>query len=216
MTSVRTRTCMAGAALTATAGLLTAFGDLFGADLAAAALFGLAAGAVLGLVADRGPAARVAGFAVGFLATWLAYGLRAAVLPDIPAGRGIAAVVVLSAITAVATATAGRVPLWSGLVGAVTLAGVYEATYTATPSAFTSESTTAATTVLLVASLGFALTVLASTVQAPAAGAHRAAPEPAYDDDGLEVFDDVAPAPTSALPAPRSTSDAPAPSETSR
>jgi hypothetical protein len=210
MTSVRTRTCVVGAALTATAGLLTAYGDLFGADLPAVALFGLAAGAVLGLVPDRAPAARVAGFAVGFLATWLAYALRAAVLPDIPVGRGIAAVLVLSAITAVATATAGRVPLWSGLLGAVSLAGVYEATYTTTPAAFASESTTAATTVLLVASLGFLLTVLASTVAAPAAGAHRSAPEPSHDDDGyddglddgLEVLDDGAPATGSALPAP--------------
>lgn len=214
MTSVRVRTCATGAALAVVAGALVDHGARLGADLPATALLGLAAGAVLGLVPSGSAAGRAGGFLAGFAATWLAYGLRAGVLPDIPMGRAIAAVLVLSVITAVATATAERLPLWSGLVGAVALTGVYETTYTATPSAFGAESTVAATSVLLSAAFGFAVTMLASAfAPQPREGAHavdRSAAETTRDDDG--GFVDAA----TLLPIPRVTSDAPVEDESTR
>ena len=219
MASVRLRTLAVGSALALTAGLLTDHGAALGADLPSLALFGIAAGAVLGLVPDRGPAARAAGFLAGFLATWAAYGLRASVLPDVPIGRALAAAGVVAAITAVATATAGRLPLWSGLVGAATLVGAYETVFSADPAAFGSEATTVATTVLLAASIGYLVAVLGA---AAPAGADQPPARVSSDDDvdGLEPpdyeTDADAAATGSALPAPRVASDAPAPSETSR
>jgi hypothetical protein len=160
MSSVRTRTLATGTALAVAAFLLADQGDIFGADLPKVALLGAAAGAVLGLVTDRVPAARLGGFLTGFLATWLGYALRAGLLPDSPMGRAIAAVVVVVLITAVAVATANRLPMWAGFLGAATLLGSYETTFAATPTEFVSDSMTAVTTSLLAAALGFLVTVL--------------------------------------------------------
>ena len=70
--------------------LTTAIVLFSGPELQGVALLGAALGGALGLVPDRSPAQRAAGFAVGFLAAWLGYALRAAVLPDAAAGRAIA------------------------------------------------------------------------------------------------------------------------------
>lgn len=174
MSSVRTRTLVTGTALAVAAFLLADQGDVFGADLPKVALLGAAAGAVLGLVPDRLPAARLGGFLTGFLAAWVGYALRAGMLPDIPMGRAIAAVVVVVVITAVAVVTANRLPLWSGFLGAATLLGSYETTFAATPTSFVSDSMTAVTTSLLAAALGFLITVLAE----PVAAATPTAPQP--------------------------------------
>lgn len=215
MTSVRVRTCVTGAALAVAAGALVDHGAQLGADLPATALLGLAAGAVLALLPTAGGAAgRAGGFLAGFAATWLAYGLRAGVLPDIPMGRAIAAVLVVSVVTAVATATAERLPLWSGLLGAVALVGVYETTYTATPSAFMAESAVAATSVLLSAAIGFAVAtfaaVLAPTSPDGADAVARSTAETTRDRTG--EFVDAA----TLLPIPRVSPDAAAEDESAR
>ncbi len=175
MPSVRTRTLAVGSAVAVTAGLLADHGAALGADLPRTALFGAAAGAVLGLVPDRTPAWRAGGFAVGFAAAWAGYALRAGVLPDIPMGRAIAAVAVVAVITAFATATAGRLSLWSGLLGTAALVGAYETTYALNPSAFTTESTTAATTVLVAAALAFLVTSLLQVLLEPVRPSRTAA-----------------------------------------
>jgi hypothetical protein len=162
MSSVRTRTLVTGTALAVTAALLADHGAMFGADLPKVALLGAAAGAVLGLVPDRSPVARLGGFLTGFAAAWLGYALRAGVLPDIPLGRAIAAVVVVAIVTIVATVSANRLPMWAGFVGVAALLGSYETTFAATPTSFVSDSMTAVTTSLLAASVGFLVTVLAS------------------------------------------------------
>ncbi len=155
MTSVRVRTCAAGSALAVVTGLLTSSSSLLGADVATVAVLGVGFGAALGLIGDRSPGERALGFLVGFLAAWLGYALRAGLLPDIPAGRGVAVVVVVAIVTAVATASADRLPLWTGLLGAAALAGAYELVFAADPTAFAGESTTAATSVLLAVAVGF-------------------------------------------------------------
>ena len=162
MSSVRTRTLVTGAALAVAAFLLADQGAIFGADLPQVALLGAAAGAVLGLVPDRMAAARLGGFLTGFVSVWIGYALRAGVLPDIPMGHAIAAVVVVVLITAVAVATGNRLPMWAGFLGAATLLGSYETTFAATPTSFVSDSMTAVTTSLLAAALGFLVTVLVS------------------------------------------------------
>jgi hypothetical protein len=175
MSTVRTRTLVTGAALAIAAFLLVDQGALFGSDLPEVALLGVAAGAVLGLVPDRFPASRLGGFLTGYVAAWLGYALRAGFLPDTPLGRAIAAVVVIAAITVVASATADRLPMWAGLLGAVTLLGAYETTFAATPTDFVSASMTAVTTSVLAAAFGFLMTVLLS---APGPTAEATAEQP--------------------------------------
>lgn len=191
MTSQRMPIMVTGAALAITAGLLADQGSLLGADLPHAALLGASLGAVVGLVPDRSVGGRMAGFLTGFVAAWVGYGLRAGVLPDIPMGRAIASVIVVLAITAVATATGGRVPLWSGLVGAGALLGAYETTFATTPTSFVTDSMTAATTVLLSAAVGLLVASTLSIVR----------PEPV--EDGPDV-----PLDALLLPAPRASVDA--------
>jgi len=135
-----------------------------GPELQGVALLGAALGGALGLVPDRSPAQRAAGFGVGFLAAWLGYALRAAVLPDAAAGRAIAVLVVVLVCLGVAGLTRGRLPLWSALLGAAAMAGAYEATYTADPSAFITSSATTATSILLAAGAGFLATSLLGVV----------------------------------------------------
>jgi hypothetical protein len=193
MSSVRTRTLVTGAALAVTAGLLADHGAIFGADLPKVALLGAAAGAVLGLVPDRLPAARLGGFLTGFAAAWIGYALRAGVLPDIPMGRAVAAVIVVALVTTVAVATANRLPMWAGFVGVATLLGSYETTFAATPTSFVSDSMTAVTTSLLAASLGFVVAVVATSF--------GPVPEPAPETPQVVVLD-------AAVPTPRAAADA--------
>lgn len=200
MSSPRPRILLVGGALALTAGLLADQGSLLGADLPHVALLGASLGAVVGLIPDRSVAGRLAGFVTGFVAAWVGYALRAGFLPDIPMGRAIAAVVVVAVITAVATITAGRVPLWSGLIGAAAMLGAYETTFAATPTSFVTDSMTAATTVLLAAALGL---LVASTVSVISLEPHE---EPGED----------VPLDALLLPAPRASADADVEQEVTR
>jgi uncharacterized membrane protein YccC len=111
-------------------------------------------------VPDRSPAQRAGAFVIGFLAAWVGYGLRAAVLPDATAGRAIAVLVVLLVCLAVGAATRGKLPLWATLLGAAAMAGAYETTYAADPTAFISSSAATATSILVAAGAGFVATSL--------------------------------------------------------
>jgi hypothetical protein len=175
------RSLVTGLGLAVGAAVIIGLSTLFGLELEHVALLGAALGGVLGLVPHRPAWGKVAGFLAGFALAWLGFALRAAVLPDSSAGRAVAAFIVVALIAVVAAASRGRLPLWSGLVGAAAIVGAYEAVYTSAPSQFVSESPAAATTVLLAVGLGF----LATTVIAPqtdsrvAAGARQSAQKPA-------------------------------------
>ena len=199
MTSVRVRTCAVGGALAVSAGLLAAKGSVLGADLPHHALLGAALGAVLGLVSFGSVAGRVGGFVVGFGAAWIGYALRAGFLPDTGAGRALACVSVVAVVTAAAVASAGRVPLWSGLLGAGTLLGAYESTFAANPGAFLSDSFTAITTVLVAAGLGLVAAVAVEGYLSPVA-----------------VTGETGSRPEVALPSPRSAADVDVRSEVQR
>ena len=181
MSSVRMHVLVTGVALAVAAVLLALSGNLLGADLPKVTLLGVASGAVLGLVPDRSPGARAGAFLIGFLATWLGYALRAGFLPDSGTGRAMAAAFVVLAVTFVAVATAARLPLWAGFVGIAAMAGAYETVFTATPTAFTSESMTALTTVSLATAFCFLVSLFAAGTagvveaveEAPAAQVHR-------------------------------------------
>ena len=218
MSSVRVRTCAAGAAVAVVAGLLVDHGAVFGSDFLPTALLGLLVGAVLGLVPGRATVGRLGAFGVGVGAAWVGYLLRAGVLPDIPMGRAIAAVVVVSLVTAVATATADRLPLWAGLLGSGVVVGAYEAGFTAAPSDVTSASVVAVTSVVLAAAFGHVVTSLVSSALVTT-GAARPSVAPSHAADETESLDITAlgqPVPTAPVPGPRVTTDAPTTSETSR
>src|SRR3954471_14678521 len=143
------RSLVTGLCLAVFAAVIIALSSLLGLDLEHVALLGAALGGVLGLVPHRPGWGRVAGFFAGFLLAWLGFALRAALLPDSSAGRAVAAFIVVLLIALVPAVTDGRVPLWSGLVGAAAIVGAYESIYTDAPSQFLSDSPAAATTVLL-------------------------------------------------------------------
>lgn len=135
-------------------------------DVEAVALLGVAVGAVLAIVPDAALGWRLVGFAGGLVVCWVGYLLRAAVLPDSTGGRAVWIGLVLLLATAVAMAGLGRIPLWSALLGAATLAGAYELTYSEAPPEVVSTSTGAVTSLLLMLGVGF----LAGSATAPESG----------------------------------------------
>jgi hypothetical protein len=154
------RSLISGLVLAVFAALIIGLGQLFGLDLQPVALLGAALGGVLGLVPHRFPLGKLGGFVLGFVVAWVGYALRAAVLPDAPAGRAVAVFIVVAVIAGCCALSAGRVPVWSALLGAAAIAGAYEEIYTNAPSQFLKESPTAATTVLFAAALGYLATAL--------------------------------------------------------
>jgi len=154
------RYILAGVTLAVLATLLVVLSDTLGLDTEGVALLGGALGGALGLVPDRSPAQRAGAFLIGFVVAWVGYALRAAVLPDATAGRAVAVLVVLLVCLAVGAATRGRLPLWATLLGAAAMAGAYETTYAADPTAFLSSSATTATSILVAAGAGFVATAL--------------------------------------------------------
>ena len=154
------KSLVTGLCLAVLAAAVIALSEILSLDLEHVALLGAALGGVLGLVGHRPGWGKVAGFGVGFVAAWLGFALRAGLLPDAPAGRAVAAFLVVAIIAVVAAVTGGRLPLWSGLLGAAAIVGAYEEAYTAAPPQFLSDSPGAATTVLLAVALGFLVTNL--------------------------------------------------------
>ena len=150
------RTLVTGGLLAVFAALLALFGDALGLEEIRSALLGAALGAALGLVPGTdNPLGRAAGFLVGFVLGLVGYALRAGLLPDTGGGRALAAFLVIAVLTGICAATAGWLPLWTGLLGVAAIAGAYEYAFALDPTAFTSQSVTAATTVLLAAAVGF-------------------------------------------------------------
>lgn len=216
------RTLISGGLLALTAAALADHGSHLGLAVPRDALLGAALGAVLGLVpmarADR-LWGRAPAFVVGALVAWLGYALRAGVLPDIPMGRAVAAVIVVGLVTVVAAVSRERLPLWAGLVGVGAVAGAYETAFAQAPTAFTSESTTAVTVVLLAAACGY---VAASIAEYAAHAIGRPTPDVPADslnhgrDDGRD--DAVTEVPrhrATGVPAPRDGIGTDAPSHVS-
>lgn len=165
------RNLLTGLVLAVAAVLVVAIGATFDLELESVALLGAALGAVIALVPDRGPAARLVGFAAGFLIAWAGYVARAAVLPDTSSGRAMAVGAVVVLCTAIAVLSQDRLPLWTLLLGTAALAGAYEFTYAAEPSQVMDTSLPAATTMLLTVGIGF----LAAAFVAPVTGSREPA-----------------------------------------
>jgi hypothetical protein len=181
------KTIIAGLVLALAAALVMWLSAVFDLELESVVLLGAAVGAVVALVPDRRPMARFLGFAAGFLAAWVGYFVRAALLPDTASGRAVAVGLVLLLCVGVVAVTAGRLPLWSALLGAAALAGGYEYTYAAAPPEVATTSVSAATSLLFCIAVGY---LVAATVS-PQAG--DVPPPRRTSDEDLEntSFDDL-------------------------
>lgn len=184
------RTLLVGLGLVVGAVLAVYISSWFDLELEPVVLLGVALGAVIALVPDRSPLMRLAGFAGGFVAAWIGYFLRAAVLPDSTGGRAVAVSLVLILAVAVAAASLERIPLWSTLVGAAALAGAYEYTYAAAPPEVASTSVSAATALLLAAAIGYLATALSVPAEGRPAGGARRTRRPDADDE-TDRLDDM-------------------------
>jgi hypothetical protein len=159
---------LTGGVLVVAAVAIVMLSSTLGLDVESVALMGAATGAVIALVPDRTPQARVIGFLVGFGASWLAYLVRAGFLPDTHAGHALAVGLVVIVCTLVAGLSRDRVPLWATLVGAAALTGSYETTYVEAPSQVLSTSASSSTSVLLAVALGFFAAALVAPGRRPA------------------------------------------------
>jgi len=182
-------TLLAGVTLAVAAVLVVLLSSALDLELESVALLGAALGAVVALVPDRTPLARLAGFAAGFAAAWIGYAVRARFLPDTDGGRAVAVGLVILLCVGITAATVNRLPLWSTLLGTAALAGAYEFTYAAAPPELLSTSLSTGTTLLLNVAVGF----LAAAVVAPGAAAglrrsaHRDTPSADSPDDDTQV-----------------------------
>jgi hypothetical protein len=159
----------AGAVLALAAMLAVLAGSALDLDLESVALLGGAMGAVIALIPDRTPLARLAGFGVGFVVGWAGYIFRAQFMPDTTTGRAIAVGVVVMVCVGIAALSMDRITLWTVLLGAGSFAGAYEFTYNAAPPEILSTSLSTATTMAFNVAVGF----LAGALVAPVSGPGR-------------------------------------------
>jgi hypothetical protein len=183
------KTIFAGLGLALAAALVMGLSAFFDLELESVVLLGTALGAVVALVPDRTPLFRFLGFAAGFVATWLCFIVRAALLPDTDGGLAVFVALVLLLCVGVFAVSVGHLPLWSTLLGAAAMAGGYEYTYAAAPPEVASTSVSAATSLLFCIAVGY---LVAATV-APTAGQAGDAPRGPRRGDDLEntSFDDL-------------------------
>ena len=163
----------AGLVLAVTAGLIVLISSALDLDLASVALLGAAMGAVVALVPDRTPAARLAGFAAGFVLGWIGYVVRAAVLPDTSLGQALDVAVVVVLAVAIAAASGSRLPLWTLLLGLGAFAGAYELTFVDDPTQVLTTSLSTATTMLFNVGAGFLVASLVGPAAAGRTASHR-------------------------------------------
>ena len=180
------KTLVAGVVLAVAATLVVLISAALDLGLESVALLGAALGAVVALVPDRSALERVIGFIAGFVFGFLGYVLRVSALPDIAAGRAVAVGIVVLLCVVVAATTRGRIPLWAVLLGAASVAGAYEFTYTEAPSQLPATAVSTATTLLFNVAVGFAAAAIFAPIGERRAhdprGSHRVA-----DDDQQEA-----------------------------
>jgi hypothetical protein len=185
------KTLVAGVVLAVAAVLVVLVSSALDLQLESVALLGGALGAVVALVPDRTPFVRLGGFIAGFVAAWIGYVVRAAVLPDTAGGRAVAVGLVVLLCVGITAASMDRLPLWTTLLGTAALAGAYEFTFAAAPPELASTSVTTATTLLLNVAVGFLAAAIFAPVDRPrrTRSAHREAP-PAGDDGTTSISND--------------------------
>jgi hypothetical protein len=154
----------------------------------------VAAGAIVGLVPDQTVSRRLAAFALGLLAAYVGYLVRAAVTPDTSAGRAVAAAFIVLLCVGVYAISGGRLPLWSALLGSASLAGAYEFTYTQAATRVLDTSVSSATALMLCVAVGFLVATTAQPGPRNPGSATGESPEtepPARDESRSARLDDM-------------------------
>ncbi|WP_157417075.1 hypothetical protein [Nocardioides sp. Iso805N] len=132
------------------------------------ALAGVLAGGIVALIPDRSAWSRLAAFAIGFVAVWIGFVLRAALLPDTEGGRAAGAVVTLLICLVAVALGRSRLPLSAMLLGVALFSAAYEAAFVANEPEVASTSLDAATALIFAVAVGFAVAVVASGRRVPA------------------------------------------------
>jgi hypothetical protein len=148
-------------------------------------------GAVLGLVKQGGPVARITSFLIGFLLSWVLFGVQAALLPQVVLSQIIGVVVTIAIVTLIAGFSRNRMPFWALLLGAATMVGAYQTQFAAGPQNFLTQSVTSAGGTLIGVALGlivaFVMELIGADDDAPAsrvsASASSAPAAPAVPND---------------------------------
>lgn len=153
-------------------------------------LFSGGVGTVLGLVKQGGPVARIVSFLIGFLVSWVMFGIQAAFLPQVVESQMIGAVITLAIVTLVAALSRDKMPFWALLLGAATMVGAYQTEFANAPQNFLTESFQSAGGTLI----GVALGLIAAFIM-----------ELIGSEDDVPEF--PTPAPTEPEPAPATPSD---------
>ena len=123
-------------------------------------VYGVGAGAVLGLAGPGGPIGRCIGFVIGLVAAIAYFLLRLAALPPTWLGAALASIVVIIILTVVSSVTKGKVPMWAPLLGAVSMVGAYNTAFNTTPWLLQTQIVTVACNLLLSAAVGFLIAIL--------------------------------------------------------
>ncbi len=188
------RTLLAGLVLVIATALTVVIGEALDLEVEAVALLGVTTGAIVSLVPDQSASRRLAAFALGFIAAYAGYLVRAAVTPDTSVGRAVAAALIVLLCVGVFAISAGRLPFWAALLGSASLAGAYEFTYTQAATRVLDTSVSSATALLLCVAVGF----LVATTAAPEPRhrvAHGAGPgdeaPPSTDGKRAATLDDM-------------------------
>lgn len=182
---------LVGLVLTVASVLVVLVSPTLDLELEPVVLLGVSVGAAIALVPDHTPMGRLAGFLGGFVAAWIGFLLRAAVLPDSTGGRAVSVGLVVVLVVGLTAATLGRAPLWSALLGAGAFAGAYEFTYSAAPPEFASTSLSSATSLLLTVAVGFLAAALVAPEGEPAAPSGVAWPKRRGYDDHHDRLEDL-------------------------
>ena len=191
---------LVGLSLALTAAVAVLVSSVFDLQIESVALLGAAVGAVVALVPDTTPLARLGGALLGIGAALVGFVLRAAVLPDSAGGRAVAVAVVVLLCVAVVALSAQRIALWAPLLGAAAFAGAYELVYAAAPPELPSTAVSTLTALLTTLAVGYVATTWAAprlTVTRPAAvsvTAQRSSDEDPTDNrSDLDVLLDAEP-----------------------
>lgn len=123
------------------------------------ALLGISIGGVLGLVRDGTVLGRLLGYVIGVAVVLAAYLARVLVGNSSDLGLLVGSATIIGILTVMATASKNWLPLWAGLLGAVTVIGAYEGAFEDAPQNILSELLPEVSTALVPVALAFLATV---------------------------------------------------------
>ena len=151
------------------------------------ALAGVLAGGVVALIPERSAFARLGAFAIGLVASWIGFILRAALMPDSEGGRAVAALITVAICLVAVAIIRTRLPLVAMLVGVALLAAAYETNFVANEAEVAQTSVDALTALAVAVAVGFAVAALAGTRSVAAASAAAPVVPVAPADDTINL-----------------------------